>query len=556
MAYEFTPNEYDEERDLYKIDFWPLNGVHSIPVWTPAYAWTWYHHWCPGVRWAAEKLSLPNEKGFAAVQRDGVAYQSPIIITDEAIKKQREPAFREKITPWIEDYDKEWGKTVAEMQGYYDRLDPVDVTSLSNVDLWDHFDDILKLNWRMIQLHFLAMYPAYYLVTLFEDMCRTLVGIDDTHPLFLKAITGVETELQKTDRMLWRLSERAGEFGLAEVFQTTPEDQMLATLEESDAGRQWRTEFDEFLQARGWRIPRFTEFAWKTSAPWREDPTPAITHIKQFLAKGGKFSLDEEHNRLSKERLEAAEEIIASVPEDQRQWFRKLLSLAQKGNAFGPDHNHWLDHHTTGLYRRVYLEIGRRFAEAGAIDETDDIFFLVPDDIVIGILLPELYTFRHIVKRRKEQREENMKKTYLPIFGRKDFIEAAPLINQELILNKIVVGSMPVYKPDLKADLQGVCGSSGEAEGTARVIFSPDEFAKVQPDDILVTMTTYSSWTPLFSIIRGAVIDRGGSMCHAAIVGREVGIPVVLNVFEGTTKIKSGQRIRINGDLGTVHILD
>jgi phosphoenolpyruvate-protein kinase (PTS system EI component) len=56
-------------------------------------------------------------------------------------------------------------------------------------------------------------------------------------------------------------------------------------------------------------------------------------------------------------------------------------------------------------------------------------------------------------------------------------------------------------------------------------------------------------------LISGAVIDRGGSLSHPSIVGREFGIPVVINVFEGTTKIKTGQRIRIDANQGTVHIL-
>jgi len=51
-------------------------------------------------------------------------------------------------------------------------------------------------------------------------------------------------------------------------------------------------------------------------------------------------------------------------------------------------------------------------------------------------------------------------------------------------------------------------------------------------------------------------VDRGASLSHAAIVGREYGIPVVMNVFTGTQVIKSGQRIRVDGNLGAVFILD
>ena len=121
---------------------------------------------------------------------------------------------------------------------------------------------------------------------------------------------------------------------------------------------------------------------------------------------------------------------------------------------------------------------------------------------------------------------------------------------------KVVVGSMPQVRPELKADLYGTCGSPGVAEGPARVIMTEDELHLVEEGDILVAASTSPSWTPIFSMIKGVVVDRGASLSHAAIVGREYGIPVVMNVFEGTAKIKSGQRIKVDANLGTVYILD
>jgi pyruvate,water dikinase len=120
---------------------------------------------------------------------------------------------------------------------------------------------------------------------------------------------------------------------------------------------------------------------------------------------------------------------------------------------------------------------------------------------------------------------------------------------------KVVVGSMPQVRPELKADLYGICGSPGVAEGTARVIMTEDELHLVQEGDILVAATTSPSWTPVFSMIKGVIVDRGASLSHAAIVGREYRIPVVMNVFEGTAKIKSGQRIKVDANLGVVFIL-
>ena len=148
----------------------------------------------------------------------------------------------------------------------------------------------------------------------------------------------------------------------------------------------------------------------------------------------------------------------------------------------------------------------------------------------------------------------------LPRFSGKALIWTRPwrflVKSNDPIALKVVVGSMPQVRPELKADLYGTCGSPGVAEGPARVIMTEDELHLVQEGDILVAASTSPSWTPVFSMIKGVVVDRGASLSHAAIVGREYGIPVVMNVFEGTNKIKSGQRIKVDANLGTVYILD
>jgi phosphoenolpyruvate synthase/pyruvate phosphate dikinase len=92
-------------------------------------------------------------------------------------------------------------------------------------------------------------------------------------------------------------------------------------------------------------------------------------------------------------------------------------------------------------------------------------------------------------------------------------------------------------------------------EGIAKVIFSEDQFGEINPGDIIVAPTTYVTWTPIFSKIGGVVVDRGGSLSHTAICAREYGIPCILNTFAGTQTIKSGQKIRLQADIGAVFIL-
>jgi pyruvate, water dikinase len=78
----------------------------------------------------------------------------------------------------------------------------------------------------------------------------------------------------------------------------------------------------------------------------------------------------------------------------------------------------------------------------------------------------------------------------------------------------------------------------------------------LEEGEILIAPSTSTSWTPLFSKIPAAVSEIGGVMCHAAIVAREYGLPAVVGVTSATKTIKTGDRIRVDGDAGVVTILD
>jgi pyruvate,water dikinase len=104
-------------------------------------------------------------------------------------------------------------------------------------------------------------------------------------------------------------------------------------------------------------------------------------------------------------------------------------------------------------------------------------------------------------------------------------------------------------------EIRGFAASSGVAEGTARVVRSVEEISRLQHGDILVCQITNPTWAPIFQKIAGAVSDIGGSMSHAAIVAREYGLPAVVGTGSATSRIKDGQRIRVDGGRGVVTIL-
>jgi len=104
--------------------------------------------------------------------------------------------------------------------------------------------------------------------------------------------------------------------------------------------------------------------------------------------------------------------------------------------------------------------------------------------------------------------------------------------------------------------VRGYAASRGVIEGVARVVRDVNEIGTVQQDEVLVCSVTAPSWAPVFPKISAAVSDIGGMMSHAAIIAREYGLPAVVGTGTGTKQIKTGDRVRVDGDTGVVTILD
>ena len=102
--------------------------------------------------------------------------------------------------------------------------------------------------------------------------------------------------------------------------------------------------------------------------------------------------------------------------------------------------------------------------------------------------------------------------------------------------------------------IKGIAASPGHVTGTARVIHGPEEFDQMRPGDILVARITTPAWTPLFALASGVVTDVGGPLSHGSIVAREYHIPAVLGTGVATERLRSEQRITVDGDAGTVMI--
>jgi pyruvate,water dikinase len=103
--------------------------------------------------------------------------------------------------------------------------------------------------------------------------------------------------------------------------------------------------------------------------------------------------------------------------------------------------------------------------------------------------------------------------------------------------------------------IHGHPGSTGSVEGLVRLIETSEEGDQLESGEILVAITTNVGWTPLFPRAAAVVTDIGAPLSHAAIVARELGIPAVVGCGSATTRLRTGDRVRVDGGRGTVEIV-
>src|SRR6185436_9619483 len=103
--------------------------------------------------------------------------------------------------------------------------------------------------------------------------------------------------------------------------------------------------------------------------------------------------------------------------------------------------------------------------------------------------------------------------------------------------------------------LTGHAVSSGCVEGEVVVVRDPGDFGRMKRGAILVAPATDPSWTPLFTLASGVIVEVGGVLSHASTIAREYGLPALANVKHATRRLRTGERVRLDAVEGRVHRL-
>lgn len=555
-AYDLTFYEFDEEKDPEAYGVLLCDVVHGKPAMKPLYigtGWYWYYH---ALRYAAETLQLPTTHGWDSRFINGYPYITTIRTTEEEAKA-REPHFKENIRPFIEDFDSVWASYKAELLQTYKEAKEArdlnaweDIRKLSNIDLLSFFlDFVFDITRKEAEIHMVMMTAAYYINGLFLQMWQELFGVEPSiDPDFSQLMGGFESQDIKVVRQLWQLARQAVDMGLEGAFQTKDNGEVLGELEKSKAGADWLNAYQAFLLEHGWRCERM--HAYHTPA-WVEKPELAIDQVKILLSQDS-LPIDTGRDRLIQEREQAEQEVLSKVPLEQRDWFETLMKAAQKAGYWSEDHTYYSDFYVGAIGRWITSEFGRRFAEAGCIDDPDDIHYLHPHEIRKAAIPMGRVNLRPYVEPRKEAWLKNVDLEPEPFYG--DISQAQDILRSDPTLS--VSTQLPIVREELKADLYGAAAAPGIIEGVARVIMEADQLPELEEGEIMVAPGTSAAWTVAFSMIGGLITDGGGALSHPVIMAREYGIPCVAGSVEATQKIKTGQKVKVDGDLGVVHILN
>jgi phosphohistidine swiveling domain-containing protein len=182
----------------------------------------------------------------------------------------------------------------------------------------------------------------------------------------------------------------------------------------------------------------------------------------------------------------------------------------------------------------------------------DDVFFLTHDelfDVLAGLGAP---SEQMAARKATYERQQALPQPPSIIRGRFDPYQWAAGADRR---NDIFDAHAPVPLSTSRT-LSGYPGAAGRVEGRVRRLDRFEEGDQLQPGEVLVTAMTNVGWTPIFPRAAAVVTDVGAPLSHAAIVARELGIPAVVGCIDATTRLRTGDRVRVDGGQGVVEILE
>ena len=521
---------------------------------------------------------IPPANGVDYRIHNGYCYMSPVAV-DAADIPARVPQFMERAGHYFANWDtllEAWHHKVRD--GIAD-LESITFTPLpatvalesifGGVGLDETFAFLANYDrailglYKMWQYHFEFLNLGYAAYLDFFTFCKS--AFPDIPDLAIaKMVQGVDSVLFRPDDELKILAKLAIELGVTDELAKGDVVTTLETLRETAPGARWVAAW-EAAQDPWFNFTSGNGF-YESDKYWLEYPSIPLGYVRDYVARLQRgISIDRPIDALRLERERIASEYAEALDDETRGAFEAKLGLAKQVFPYVENHNFYIEHWTMSVFWRKMRELARVLQQAGFWNDAEDMFYLDRNEVRQAIFdycnawgtgastIGPSYWPDEIARRRKIVDALATERPQ-PVFNKPPAVITEPftIMLWGITSERVESWLNPVQKHD---ELTGMAASPGLVEGIARVITSADELELLQDGEILVASITAPSWAPVFGKIRGIVTDIGGMMSHAAIVCREYGLPAVTGTGYASSTIRSGQRLRVNGDTGEVAIL-
>lgn len=426
----------------------------------------------------------------------------------------------------IAGLDDLWNKHyLPEIQSHLSAMNGLDLDALSTVDLMAHLDGVLERARRVWALHFLMLTPVLVALYEFESFCSA--NLAEAGVTAHDLLSGLDNKTAQMTRELAALGEK---------YRSDPD------LTEP---------VQDFLSCYGARCDGL-ELMLRS---WSEDESALRALILVYSSSVSAADDEERPTAAAIARTEAVERarVLLRDTGEIADAFEAKLAAAEFAAVLSEDHAFEIDYPLRFAVRRAFLEAGKRLSRAGAIDRPEDVFMLELAELRAVVLDSKGADLRALVLARRSEMAR-WKRVIAPVkIGDGSSLDD----DDDDRISRAYAGYLGLGGDHGHEGtrIMGKPASPGRVIGTARVLRNLQEISRLTPGDILVVSTTSPAWTPVFRAVSGVVTDIGGTLSHAAIVARELGIPAVVATRVATAVVVDGQRIEVNGSDGHVRLL-
>lgn len=526
-------------------------------------------------------LLIPPANGIEYKIHLGYLYMSPVPVPEDQIPA-RVPEFERRAGHYFMNWNELLVGWKAKVKATIDEMETLSFSSLPDMVplddivtgkakdgtevLMENYDRLIQLCYQNWQYHFEFLNLGYLAYLDFFMYCKQIFP-DIPDQAIAKMVQGVDAELFRPDDELKKLSVLAVELGLAGAFANpTDVEGTLAAVAAAPNGQQW---LDAWTAAQDpWFNFTVGNGFYGTDKYWNEHLDIPLGYIKDYVAmvqQGRDIMRPVEALVAERDRIVA--EYRELVDGETLATFDGKRGLAATAYPYVENHNFYIEHWTMGVFWRKVRELSRVFVEAGFWSSVDDMLFLNRGEVrdalfdlsaswAIGAEATGPHYWPAEIERRRGIIDALATARPQPALNTPPAQITEPFT---VMLWGITTEQVAQWLGSDDAEdgaITGMAASPGVVEGLARVITHADQLGDVQEGEILVAPITAPSWGPIFGRIKATVTDIGGMMSHAAIVCREYGLPAVTGTGNGSSTIRTGQLIRVDGGKGRVEILE